>query len=210
MADIPDWYDDLDGTLRHALGELSAAVSDRGHGFRTFTVASVDANGEPSARVVVLRAFDRDSWQLRFHTDGRSRKVSEFAENGRVSLVFYDKGRKLQIRLGGRAEVHKIDPSDKNGLAAEAFTASLPMSRECYRIEPGPGTVLGAPDGYRHADVSQHKNGDIAADPGASHFAAVVVAFETAEVLYLASEGHRRSRFRDVGNGIHEGVWLTP
>lgn len=210
MTDHPDWYDDLDGTLGNALFELGAAVSDRGHGFRTFTVASVDPDGAPSARIVVLRAVDAERWQLRFHTDLRSEKVHQLRKNDRVSLVFYDKKRKLQLRIGGRATVEGVGSEGQGVLAAEAFAASQSMSRECYRVEPGPGTVLDAPDGYRHAEVSDLGDGVISADPGAAHFAAVLVGFETLEVLYLAVEGHRRSRFRRTEGEEVERVWLTP
>ncbi|MEN3793155.1 pyridoxamine 5'-phosphate oxidase family protein [Fulvimarina sp. MAC3] len=208
MSEKPDWYDDLSGTLDNALAELSAAVSDRGHGFRTFTIASIDRSGAPSARIVVLRAVDPRNSQLRFHTDLRSHKVSELSEDDRVSLVFYDKDRKLQLRVSGRAVVKSI--GDGDDLAARAFEASQPMSRKCYRVEPGSGALIDQPDGYAHAGVSDRDDGDIAADPGAEHFAAVVVTFERVEVLYLASEGHRRSRFDRNDDGAFEGVWLTP
>ncbi|MER0239746.1 pyridoxamine 5'-phosphate oxidase family protein [Fulvimarina sp. MAC8] len=210
MTDLPDWYDDLDGTLDNALAELSAAVSDRGHGFRTFTLASIGPEGAPSARIVVLRAVDAPRRQLRFHTDLRSEKVDQLAKNDLVSMVFYDKARKLQLRVNGRAAVKSIAEGDGDDLAAQAFAASQPMSRECYRVEPGSGSIIDAPDGYSHAAVSDREDGDVLTDPGAEHFAAVVVTFDVIEVLYLAAEGHRRSRFEWSDGGAFQGVWLTP
>lgn len=214
MTDIPEWYDDLGGTLQNAIAELSAAVSDRGHGFRTFTIASVDRDGAPSARIVVLRDVDPKRSRLRFHTDRRSAKVGQLSGNDRVSLVFYDKDRKLQVRLDGHAAVKTIEGGEGVGkgdhLAAKAFEASQPMSRVCYRVEPGSGSVIDAPDSYTHADVSDREDGNVAADPGAENFAAVVVTFERLEVLYLAREGHRRSRFERNDHGIFQGEWLTP
>ncbi|WP_158555173.1 pyridoxamine 5'-phosphate oxidase family protein [Fulvimarina endophytica] len=211
-AGRPDWYDDLDGTLANALREMASAVDEREHGFRTFSLATLAEDGSPRSRVVVLREVEEGAWRLRFNSDLRSAKIGELEREGRVALLFHDKDLKLQLRLRGRATVHAIGDAGQGGapVAARAFTDANSMSRVCYRVRPGPGTRLDEPGGYDHADVASTEDGDPDADPGAPNFAAITVDCEEIEVLYLAREGHRRSRFRRGPDAQVEGEWLTP
>ncbi|WP_448002435.1 pyridoxine/pyridoxamine 5'-phosphate oxidase [Agromyces bauzanensis] len=61
------------------------------------TLATVDAEGYPDTRNVLLSEFDGEA--LYFHTDARSRKVVELTANPRVSLAFawVDLGRQLTV-----------------------------------------------------------------------------------------------------------------
>ena len=49
------------------------------------TVSTIDADGYPDSRNVLLSEFDGEA--LYFHTDARSRKAGELAANPRVSLT---------------------------------------------------------------------------------------------------------------------------
>ena len=51
------------------------------------TLATVDAKGRPSARVVLLKGLDERGF--RFYTNYRSRKGEELAQNPHAALVFY-------------------------------------------------------------------------------------------------------------------------
>ncbi|MDY8107801.1 pyridoxamine 5'-phosphate oxidase family protein [Fulvimarina sp. 2208YS6-2-32] len=211
MAESPDWYDDLGGMLRNVLEELKDAVDERDHGFRTFSVATIGLDGAPRSRIVVLRGVDAAVGEVRFHTDLRSRKIVELGVHEAVSLLFYDQDRKLQVRVRGTARILTLADDRPDDRAAAAFAGARPGSRVCYRVEPGPGTVIPEPDGYAHQDVADGLDGDIASDPGSDNFAAVLVACNEIEILYLASEGHRRARFRrKAGNAPYRGEWLTP
>jgi pyridoxamine 5'-phosphate oxidase len=61
------------------------------------TLATVDADGYPDSRNVLLSEFDGEA--LYFHTDARSRKAGELATNPRVALAFawVDLGRQLTV-----------------------------------------------------------------------------------------------------------------
>jgi pyridoxamine 5'-phosphate oxidase len=66
------------------------------------TLATADANGRPSARVVLLKGLDREG--LVFFTDYRSRKGRELTTNPQASVVFYWSELERQVRATGRVE----------------------------------------------------------------------------------------------------------
>jgi len=51
------------------------------------TLATVDAAGAPSARIVLLKGIDQSGFV--FYTNYQSRKGRELAANPRASLVFH-------------------------------------------------------------------------------------------------------------------------
>ena len=53
----------------------------------SMTLATGDKNGQPSARIVLLKSFDEQGFV--FYTNYNSRKGEDLAENPRASLLFY-------------------------------------------------------------------------------------------------------------------------
>lgn len=68
----------------------------------SMTLATVGADGAPSARVVLLKDFDRRGFV--FYTNYESRKGRELDADPRAALVFYWAELDRQIRITGRAE----------------------------------------------------------------------------------------------------------
>ncbi len=66
------------------------------------TLATVDAAGNPSARMVLLKGFD--SRGFTFFTNYQSRKGRELAVNPHASLVFFWAPLERQIRIGGSVQ----------------------------------------------------------------------------------------------------------
>ncbi len=64
------------------------------------TLATADANGAPSARIVLLKGVDERGFV--FFTDYRSRKAAELEANPRAALVFYWPELERQVRVVGR------------------------------------------------------------------------------------------------------------
>lgn len=62
-------------------------------------VATVDAQGRPSLRMVLLKGWDADGFV--FYTNLESRKGCELAANPHVALLFHWKSLKRQIRIEG-------------------------------------------------------------------------------------------------------------
>ena len=93
MKQLPNYYDDLDLTLKEILGLIQRAVKDRKSGFHNFVLATSFDN-KPDARTVVLRGFNSEKMELSFHSDLRSQKINQLNKNKNVCLVFYDEKKK--------------------------------------------------------------------------------------------------------------------
>ncbi len=63
------------------------------------TLATATAAGAPSARIVLLKAYDERGFV--FFTDYRSRKGTELEENPKAALVFYWGELERQVRITG-------------------------------------------------------------------------------------------------------------
>jgi len=188
--------DSLPETLAWALGRLAEGTRDRRSPAHSPTLGTIGLDGRPRLRTVILRGFDETGHRLRFHTDRRSAKVAELARDPRVALHVYEQAGKFQMRIEGVASVHHDDT-----IANEAWASSRAMSRVCYGTNPAPGTTIR--DGGAFSVPSDGET-----EGGRANFAAVVVAMERLETLYLAFSGHRRAAFRLVGEP--SATWLVP
>ncbi len=74
------------------------------------TLATAATDGQPSARVVLLKAFDASGFT--FFTNYDSRKGRELAENPRAALLFFWPELQRQIRIEGTVERMPEDDSD--------------------------------------------------------------------------------------------------
>jgi pyridoxamine 5'-phosphate oxidase len=68
------------------------------------TLATVDANGYPSTRIVLLKGIENGDFI--FYTNYTSKKASDIAENPYISLCFFWGPLERQVRINGLA--HKI------------------------------------------------------------------------------------------------------
>jgi pyridoxamine 5'-phosphate oxidase len=68
----------------------------------SMTLATVDSNGAPNARVVVLRGVDARGFV--FYTGQRSAKGRELAEDPRAALVFHWNELERQVRVRGEVD----------------------------------------------------------------------------------------------------------
>jgi pyridoxamine 5'-phosphate oxidase len=85
------------------------------------TLATADAEGRPSARVVLLKGVDSNG--LVFYTNTRSRKGREIAAQPHVSLSFWWPQLESQVRFEGRA----LRVSDAE---ADAYFATRPRESQ--------------------------------------------------------------------------------
>jgi pyridoxamine 5'-phosphate oxidase len=79
------------------LAEASASVRTAA----AMTLATVDPDGRPSARMVICRGFDAEAGWFVFYTDRRSRKGRSLAAHPRAALVFHWEALERQIRVEG-------------------------------------------------------------------------------------------------------------
>ena len=74
------------------------------------TLATVGADGRPSARIVLLKGFDAAGFV--FHTNYDSRKGKEIVVNPHAALVFFWPELERQVRIEGEAERLPVADSD--------------------------------------------------------------------------------------------------
>ncbi|MEX2480950.1 MAG: pyridoxamine 5'-phosphate oxidase [Gammaproteobacteria bacterium] len=85
------------------------------------SVATVDADGQPSLRMVLVRGIDDRG--LAFYTNLTSRKARDIEHNAAVALCFHWKSTGRQIRIEGRAALVAADEAD-------AYFASRPRESQ--------------------------------------------------------------------------------
>jgi pyridoxamine 5'-phosphate oxidase len=205
-ANTFDLPDDLDAVLADVWQRLGRAAKDRRAAMHTPVVATVTKAGIPSQRVMVLRAFDRATATLRFHTDARAAKAEQVGSGSPVSILGYDAGAKRQFRLSGTARIETDTPA-----ANRAWAEATLFARRCYLADPAPGTVSDLPVSGLAADIEGRKPEDEAeVAPGRANFALLMADIDTVEFLHLAHTGHRRAVFVRSGEGLWQGQWLVP
>jgi len=75
------------------------------------TLATVDTNGQPSTRIVLLKGAENDGFI--FYTNYNSKKGSDIASNPLVSLCFFWPELERQIRINGKCEKISKSESEK-------------------------------------------------------------------------------------------------
>jgi pyridoxamine 5'-phosphate oxidase len=81
------------------------------------TLATADAAGRPSARMLLLKGYDEQGFV--FYTNLGSRKALQLAENPHAALCFHWQPLEVQVRIEGRAQ--PVDAAE-----ADAYFASRP------------------------------------------------------------------------------------
>lgn len=123
----PAHYNNLDAIIPAAWSPLKHGVSDRKSGSHILQVATLNTDGLPTTRSVVLLAFEEQTRTLRFHTDFRSEKAKEIFDRPQIAVRIYDRVEKAQIHLRCRATLHHRDSQ-----SADAWRSMPGMSRKCY------------------------------------------------------------------------------
>lgn len=96
---------------------LAEAEGSEPNDANAMALATADASGRPTVRVVLLKG--RDPRGFVFYTNTQSRKGQELAGNPAVGLNFHWKTKRRQVRIDGTAE--PVDPAE-----ADAYFASRP------------------------------------------------------------------------------------
>src|SRR5438270_8876303 len=82
------------------------------------TLATVDASGAPSARIVLLKGVEQGGFT--FYTNYRSRKARELEARGAACLVFMWSQLERQVRIDGTVE--RVSPAE-----SDAYFATRPL-----------------------------------------------------------------------------------
>lgn len=90
---------------------LSAALAAELTDATAMAVATADAQGIPSVRIVLLKHHDADGFV--FYTDYRSAKGQDIAKNPQAELLFYWREFERQVRVNGTLERVPRTQSDR-------------------------------------------------------------------------------------------------
>jgi pyridoxamine 5'-phosphate oxidase len=96
------------------------------------TLATVDASGQPSARMLLLKGADESGFT--FFTGYESRKGRELDENPRAALVFYWRPLGRQVRVEGT--VHRLSQEESDAYWATRPARSRAAAAASRQSEP--------------------------------------------------------------------------
>lgn len=183
---------------------LESSAAENAPGWRLPVLATLTEHG-CEQRTVVLRVVDRAHDALLFHTDVRSSKVYQIQRDARVSLLFYDHDRSVQLKIRGVASIHQED-----GFAQSLWDAGTPASLKMYSAPLSPGTQC---DSFNH-NMAESLLGRLPErheiEAGRVNFCAIRIVVQSAEWLRLSQSGHLRASFAYADGRLVSADWIAP
>lgn len=161
------------------------------------TLATVDDEGQPWARVVLLKEVDPQGFV--FYTNTHSLKGRHLSTNPRAGLCFYWMPLKKQVRIIGLA--HPVTPEE-----ADVYFASRPRGSQLgawASIQSAPLKNRELLEQRMHDYTDEFGSGDIPRPP---HWSGYRVVPHTIE-FWLGAENrlhHRRVYYRAAGGAWHQ------
>lgn len=170
--------------------ELVKGAKNKDHPFKYFSLATVGVDYMVRQRTIVLRKVSPD-FVLTFFTDYRSKKIMHIHENNKVSMLFYDPDRLLQIRIDGLAEIDKNEADIK-----DYWRGVKEFNRKAYTTAVAPGSELEDPDSLEFLNED-------------NYFCAINVTPFKIEYLKLKDPSHIRVNYSRT-EGDWDGQYLVP
>ena len=170
------------------------------------TLATVDANGRPAARMVICRGFDAASGTFVFYTDRESDKGAELAARPWAALVFYSDAVERQVRVAGPV-------TDLADAESDAYWAGRPPEARAAAAASEQSRPLASRAALlaRIADVTARASGGDVARP--KRWGGYRVWAERVE-FWVGQPGRAHDRARwtrpltPAGDGFAGGPWL--
>jgi len=181
------YYEDFSEIEKKLWSLLIEAVKDRGSEFRR-PVFICGNDKDLDGRVVILRKADQKNSFIQFHSDIRSSKIEKIKKNPNCSVLFYGKKEKIQLRLKTECEVNF-----NNEITKESWKKTGHVSRKCYLITNGPGTVSKKPTSGLNGKFDNFDFTKEESEEGYKNFSVIKCKIKSIEWLYLAAKGHRRA-----------------
>ncbi len=196
-------WDTLEGVLKGSWTMLKLGVDDSNDPFH-WPVLGTTGKDSSNLRTVILRQFILPDRILVCHSDARSAKFQEISNFAKVSWLFYHPERKVQLRISGRATLHRNDE-----LADEQWKATKITSRCNYGTTEPPGTPIDKPSSGL-SDLFRNKVPTLLeSEICRENFMAIACQIEHMDWLILRVMGNRRARFDWDNSGLN-AKWLIP
>lgn len=181
----------LDSYLNKSLEYLRSGAAGDNNSFQYLHLSTIDMNGRPRSRTIVLREV-RENDDFIIFTDDRTTKVVELKQNPEVHLIGYDHQQLTQLRIHARAEIIS-DPSERNQLFEQVTDKRI----KDYTVDPAPGTRIDDPSELTYLDDEEH------------HFCPLRLVPYELEYLELKRPNHLRALFKKQ-DGRWKGEWIAP
>ena len=198
---LPAYYEDLKEIKNKIWSILDDAVTNRSSQFRIPVFVCGDQK-DFDGRIVVLRKSDQSNNLLQFHSDFRSDKITKLKSNKNASMLFYDKQKKIQVRIKAECTINH-----DNEVTKESWLKTGHMSRKCYLVDNGPGIESSTPTSGLKPELDDFEFTMEQSEEGYKNFSVIQCKIKSIEWLYLTAKGHRRARF-DLEN--KRDIWLVP
>ena len=197
----PAYYEDFNEIKKKIWLMLDDAITNRASQFRIPTFICGDQS-DFDGRIVVLRKSDQLNNTVQFHSDIRSDKIEKLKKNPKAAMLFYDKDEKIQVRLKIECVVNH-----NNEITKESWSKTQHISRKCYLVDNGPGSVSASPTSGLKPELDNFEFTMEQSEEGYKNFTVIQCKIKLIEWLYLAAKGHRRARF-DLET--KKDTWLVP
>ena len=192
MSETVNYYENFKEIEKKIWSLLTIAVKDRSSEFRT-PVFICGNDKDLDGRVVVLRKADEQQSLIQYHSDIRSSKIEKIEKNPNCSI----------LRIKAKCKVNY-----NNDITKESWEKTGHISRKCYLVTNGPGTLSDKPTSglgkkFDNFDFTKEES-----EAGYKNFCVIQCKIKSIEWLYLAAKGHRRALI-DF-NGSKKFTWLVP
>ncbi len=178
-------------SIADILSELTRATVDKRHPFRYPVLGTVSNSVSSSLRIVVLRKLYGNEAKLFFHTDLRSKKVSEIREKNQTSFLFYHPKKQLQLIIKATAIVHY-----KNDVSLRFWKSSSANSVKGYTGKKTPGTFSSEYNPNLQPVFFENVENLSLVEKGYENFVLIENNIVSIEALQLRRNGHIRMLFQ--------------